>query len=285
MVCTHRFGFARGGLVAFAALVVLLVGGHELSAQTFIYSSDDSSIEYDIDLGTGSVAHSFWIEEDTTTPATNVQGWSKSVAHDSAFVTVTAVEQGAYMQFIIPDFFSTDILPSGFTVGAIYSFLGGVDCTYEVAKEVVITNYETVPSAFVGDPVGTTVTLEYQPLGTPPVQNVVIVGGSPIDVVPAPGSITLAPPSDGFARGDCNGDSSMDISDPIFVGDFLFAGGTAPLCLDACDANDDGQVDIADAIYVPNHLFAGGPPPPAPFGFCGPDPTDDPIGCDVPNCD
>ena len=83
-----------------------------------------------------------------------------------------------------------------------------------------------------------------------------------------------------FKRGDANVDANVDISDPVFVLEFLFVGGQATSCNDAANANDDGSVDLSDAVFVLAFLFQGGPPPPAPFGECGVDPTSDVLGCD-----
>jgi len=90
----------------------------------------------------------------------------------------------------------------------------------------------------------------------------------------------LGPGPDGFRRGDCNGDGSMNIADAIFVLAALFSGGPQGTCSDACDINDDGARNIADAVYGLATLFSGGPPPPAPFPACGPDATaGDPLDC------
>ncbi|MEC9477270.1 MAG: proprotein convertase P-domain-containing protein [Planctomycetota bacterium] len=89
------------------------------------------------------------------------------------------------------------------------------------------------------------------------------------------------PPGSGFIRGDCNSDGGINIADAIFVLGNLFSGGPDGPCIDSCDANDDGALNIADAIYTLANLFSGGPNPPDPFPNCGPDPTDDPLGCDL----
>jgi electron transfer DM13 len=60
------------------------------------------------------------------------------------------------------------------------------------------------------------------------------------------------------SRGDSNGDGSIDISDPIHVLNFLFAGGAPPVCTPVADANADGRLDISDPVATLNFLFAGG---------------------------
>ena len=87
-----------------------------------------------------------------------------------------------------------------------------------------------------------------------------------------------------FHRGNANADNSADISDAIWVFNYLFLSGTAPSCLDAADTNDDGQVDISDGVYLLSYLFRGGPVPPAPSPHSpcpGPDPTPDGLGCET----
>lgn len=61
--------------------------------------------------------------------------------------------------------------------------------------------------------------------------------------------------------GDANGSGSINISDAVFVINYIFAGGAAPdpICLG--DANGTGGVNISDAVYIINFIFAGGPPP------------------------
>lgn len=81
---------------------------------------------------------------------------------------------------------------------------------------------------------------------------------------------------DVFRRGDCNqSEGVVDITDAIFVFNFLFLGGEAPVCPDACDGNDDGGLDITDGIFTLTYLFTGGPPPAPPFASPGRDPSRD----------
>jgi hypothetical protein len=87
-----------------------------------------------------------------------------------------------------------------------------------------------------------------------------------------------------FHRGDPNDDGTMNITDGIYVLNFLFLGGIDPPCREAADANDDGTVNITDGIYLLNFLFLGGPEPRSPGPpreACGLDPADSPssLGC------
>ncbi|MEC9352428.1 MAG: hypothetical protein VYD81_03855, partial [Planctomycetota bacterium] len=87
-----------------------------------------------------------------------------------------------------------------------------------------------------------------------------------------------------FYRGDADLNGDVDLSDAIFLLNFLFLGGAAPGCEDGADASDDGDLGLTDAIYILNFLFLGGSelPPPSPFNTCpGPDPTEDGLGCEA----
>lgn len=89
----------------------------------------------------------------------------------------------------------------------------------------------------------------------------------------------LAPEAPVFRRGDANADGELNLADPVTVLSALFAGGGDVACADAADSDDNGSINLTDAALVLNHLFAGGPEPSAPFGNCGVDPTEDPLGC------
>jgi hypothetical protein len=59
--------------------------------------------------------------------------------------------------------------------------------------------------------------------------------------------------------GDLNGDESIDIDDVVFLLNYLYTSGPAPL--EAGDCNCDGVVDGGDVVYLINYLFIGGPSP------------------------
>ena len=88
-----------------------------------------------------------------------------------------------------------------------------------------------------------------------------------------------------FHRADPDDNGAIQLTDGIFILNFLFLGGASPSCFDAADADDNGSVQLTDGIFILNFLFLGGDAPPAPgmpgLGPCGPDTeADDPIGCD-----
>jgi len=85
--------------------------------------------------------------------------------------------------------------------------------------------------------------------------------------------------SDAFRRGDANDDGQLDVGDPIFILNFLFANGKRPACLDSADIDDSGDLTIGDPIYLLQYLYSGGPEPKEPFQAAGPDPTPDGLFC------
>ncbi len=64
-----------------------------------------------------------------------------------------------------------------------------------------------------------------------------------------------------YVKGDANGDGHANISDPIFLVNYIFNGGAAPNPMDAADADCNGIVTISDAVYLINYIFTGGPAP------------------------
>ena len=89
-----------------------------------------------------------------------------------------------------------------------------------------------------------------------------------------------------FRRGDADGNCGVDITDAVYVLNYLFSGGAAPPCLDAADPNDTGGIDITDPIFILNYLFLGttAPSEPGP-DVSGPDPTpDDLVDCTPSTC-
>jgi predicted outer membrane repeat protein len=72
----------------------------------------------------------------------------------------------------------------------------------------------------------------------------------------------------------------ITIADPIYLLRWRFAGFfPEPGCLKACDADDSGAVDLADAVYLLDYLFKGGPAPMAPFPEIGFDVLADELSC------
>lgn len=75
--------------------------------------------------------------------------------------------------------------------------------------------------------------------------------------------------------GDADGSGEVDIDDVVYLINYIFAGGPAPVPYPCCgDANGDGSddacgVDIDDVVYLIQYIFGGGPPPRDGCAFCG----------------
>ena len=90
-----------------------------------------------------------------------------------------------------------------------------------------------------------------------------------------------------FVRGDADSSGNINLTDGVFLLNFLFLGAKAPTCRHSADANDSGDLNLTDAIVLFNWLFLGGerPPEPSPSGGnyprtdCGTDPTPDELEC------
>ncbi|MBI4585349.1 MAG: VCBS repeat-containing protein [Planctomycetes bacterium] len=83
-----------------------------------------------------------------------------------------------------------------------------------------------------------------------------------------------------FIRGDANSDGDRDLTDGIFILEFLFLGKSAPPCHNSADIDDDGQLSVTDAINLLGFLFLGSPAGfREPWVTCGSDPTADLLSC------
>lgn len=91
--------------------------------------------------------------------------------------------------------------------------------------------------------------------------------------------IVVARPAEDFLRADADQNGAIELTDAVFLLDYLFRSAREVPCRDSADANDDGHLDISDGIFILRFLFSGGNNPPAPFPEAGRDPTVDDLGC------
>ena len=100
---------------------------------------------------------------------------------------------------------------------------------------------------------------------------------SPIQVaVSTPGLPNVADDEELFRRGDANVSSVADITDSLYILEFMFLGvDPAPSCMDSLDVDDNGAVDITDPLRLLEHLFLGVPVPEPGAATCGEDLTED----------
>ncbi|MFH1686653.1 MAG: thrombospondin type 3 repeat-containing protein [bacterium] len=64
-------------------------------------------------------------------------------------------------------------------------------------------------------------------------------------------------------RGNVNGyvGDAIDISDLVYLVNYMFNGGPPPPIYEEADINGDGGIDIVDLVYLVNYMFNGGPQP------------------------
>jgi hypothetical protein len=65
--------------------------------------------------------------------------------------------------------------------------------------------------------------------------------------------------------GDMDGSGALplDVADLVYLVDYMFNGGPAPVAMAAANVDGIGgtQLDIADLVYLVDFMFNGGPPP------------------------
>jgi hypothetical protein len=71
--------------------------------------------------------------------------------------------------------------------------------------------------------------------------------------------ILLARPE--YMCGDANHDGQVNVGDCVYVINYTFKHGPAPIPRQAADANADNDINIGDAVTVLNYIWKGGPPP------------------------
>jgi hypothetical protein len=71
--------------------------------------------------------------------------------------------------------------------------------------------------------------------------------------------VRSTPPA--YKCGDADGSSSINVSDVVFLINYIFASGPAPNPFAAGDPDCSGTVNITDGVYLINYIFASGPLP------------------------
>ena len=61
--------------------------------------------------------------------------------------------------------------------------------------------------------------------------------------------------------GDAAYDGKVNVSDAVYIINYVFSGGSAPEPLSIGDVNCDGNSNVSDAVYIINFVFNAGSPP------------------------
>lgn len=64
-----------------------------------------------------------------------------------------------------------------------------------------------------------------------------------------------------YTCGDCNNDRTINGSDVVYLLNYLFISGPAPVPTQTGDVNQDTVLNTADVVYLLNYVFIGGPSP------------------------
>jgi hypothetical protein len=64
-----------------------------------------------------------------------------------------------------------------------------------------------------------------------------------------------------YTCGDADADGSVNVSDAVYIINFVFVEGPEPNPVQAADVNCDQEVNVSDAVYIINYIFAGGNEP------------------------
>ena len=258
------------------------------SDRTVNYSPDDGNASFSIDVTVAEIDNSA-----LGTPFPNsTQGFSMGLAHDSALLEATSVSFTGPVAALDggngPGFAEISIYTDGWTGGVVYSFIGAETITFSAGGDTVVNaDYSTVAGALAGDEDGASSSLTWSGgLGSPPVSNVMVVGGSSLAAQLNDGTLTFEAVSvTPFVRSDANADGRNDVADAIWMLSDLFLGGPTYNCLGANDANNDGLYDTADPIFVISYQFLDGSSPAAPYPDCGIAADQEPTDClEHPHC-
>jgi hypothetical protein len=64
-----------------------------------------------------------------------------------------------------------------------------------------------------------------------------------------------------YICGDSNADETLNVSDAVYIINYVFAGGDPPDPLASGDTNCDGTCNVSDAVWLINYVFVGGNEP------------------------
>lgn len=244
-----------------------------LNVPSFAQGNPDYQLS--LSSGSGEQGSSVDLVVSFDNTGSTVRGWAFGVCSDPSQVTIVEVvnESGTNTSNNggLPDFVEINIIPEAWSGSVIIDLFGGIGLDPGLGYLLNRATYSLDGNQ------GTVASIEFCVYpGVPPITPVIIIGSISETPTMIDGTITIGA---GFIRGECNGLSSINLADPIFLLGFLFIDPVEPPCRDACDLNDDGSINLADPIYLLSHLFSGGPPPLPPFPDCGDDSTDDALDC------
>jgi len=65
----------------------------------------------------------------------------------------------------------------------------------------------------------------------------------------------------GYICGDASADQEVNVSDAVYIINYVFVSGNPPQPMEAGDTNCDATVNVSDAVWIINYIFVGGNDP------------------------
>jgi hypothetical protein len=129
------------------------------------------------------------------------------------------------------------------------------------ADPIVITCDSLVPNAVFTDSGGGVATYYFAPT-TDQINLIFPVRFIATDPLGTADTVSTTMRVISILRGDINFDTQLNMLDILYLINYLYKEGDAPVSMEAADANYDTSVNLMDATFLINFFYKGGPPPP-----------------------
>ena len=74
-------------------------------------------------------------------------------------------------------------------------------------------------------------------------------------------AVVLNLEGEAYLCGDANADTRVNVSDAVYIINYVFAHGDPPVPINSGDVNCDNKVNVSDAVYIINYVFSHGKTP------------------------
>jgi len=134
----------------------------------FTYSGTAGPGTFSGVTGIGQMSAVLRLEEDAINPnfPTFIAAFNLAISNDPTQLVCSSANESAFLQALNggngPDLWLTNLQADEVIVAAILSFTGPSVTQFEIAKEIVLVEYDTIPSAFIGQTGSVQVALQWQ---------------------------------------------------------------------------------------------------------------------------